>query len=556
VSNSFRASDSESERSAHRALLLKRLRHGASIWLRELQSHEPAVLIILLLVTFVGYFYAADLKGIWNDDAVRLTIANRGLAKAGIESRHPGHPVDVIKAIGRFAVQPAYPLLVNRILRLTCSDSIIPIVTTNLFIFLFSAIGIYLLARRLLNTGPRLLAVVLYLWNGFAMVHALQVREYPLILFFLVYNSWFFYYVLSGSPARRGPAFWVATLLHCVTAAGAFYTTKWAPLFLWPQAIIALLYLRRQAFRSVAILTSLVIAGLSCLPLVLSIPRDSLVYEKWDKQTPSVQLLLARLYHGTEHLLIGSDTVRSSLLQVYYWGLVVILVCGLIFFVFRFFRQRFEIQHLVLTITGFLVFQIGYFFAREPLSTWPRYFILYLPYVVLLVPVTISRVLSCWSVPVGRKAWVYLGILLIVAVSGLVQIHNNYVNPYVDHGPDFRKVYQYLISRVSPRDKIVVWVPTNYMALEYYWPTPHQIELGYKTPISQKGNLWTVSYQDEKSENYVKYADELKRRGYQLRTSRVISKVTVRQFQTGSHKTSLTLDSKVNATPQSSPAGK
>jgi hypothetical protein len=137
---------------------------------------------------------------------------------------------------------------------------------------------------------------------------------------------------------------------------------------------------------------------------------------------------------------------------------------------------------------------------------------------------------------------------LIVAASGLVQIHNNYVNPYVDHGPDFRKVYRYLISRVSPRDKIVVCAPTNHMALGYYWPTPHQIELCYEIPISQKGslpaNIWTVSYQDEKSEAYVKYADELKRRGYQLRTSRVISKVTVRRFQEGLHKTNLILDSK------------
>jgi hypothetical protein len=64
MSNSFRASGGESERSAHRALLVKRLRHGAIVWLRELQSHEPAVLITVLLVTFLGYFYAADLKGI------------------------------------------------------------------------------------------------------------------------------------------------------------------------------------------------------------------------------------------------------------------------------------------------------------------------------------------------------------------------------------------------------------------------------------------------------------------------------------------------------------
>jgi hypothetical protein len=530
-----------------------------------LQSHEAAVLISLLLLTFLSYFYAADLKGIWNDDAVRLTIANGGLAKAGIESRHghPGHSVDVIKTIGRFAVQPAYPLLVNRILRLTHSYSVIPIVTTNLLIFLLSAVGIYLLARSLLSVWGALLSVLLYLWNGFAMVHVLQVREYPLVLCLFVWNTFFFYWLFTASLSSGRRIFWWIALAHCLTGGAALYTTYWAFFFLWPQAVIALLALRRNPRPALTVWASLGVAGLSWLPWLLKMPRMG-TFEGglglFDRRPSSLTLLLARLHGGTEHLLIGSQQTGLSLLTIYYWLLLIVLISGVVYFGLRFPRQCFEIQHLVLTIIGFLVFQIGYFFGREPLSTWPRYFILYLPYVVLLLPVTISRVLSRWSVPVGRKAWVYLGILLIVAASGLAQIHNNYVNPYVDHGPDFRKVYRYLISRVSPKDKIVVGLTTNRMALRYYWPTPHRIELGYKIPISQKGslpaNIWTVSYQDEKSEAYVKYADELKRRGYQLRTSRVISKVTVRQFQRGLHKTNLTLDSKVNATPQSSPAGK
>jgi hypothetical protein len=133
------------------------------------------------MITFLAHFYAADLKGIWNDDAVRLTIANGGLATAPFEKRHPGSSADVLKAIGNFATQPVYLLLVNRILRLTHSYSVIPIVTTNLLIFLFSAVGIYLLARSLLSAWGVLLSLLLYLWNGFAMVHVLQVREYPLI---------------------------------------------------------------------------------------------------------------------------------------------------------------------------------------------------------------------------------------------------------------------------------------------------------------------------------------------------------------------------------------
>ena len=162
----------------------KRWGHAPSIWLYELRSRQTPALAGLLIITFLAYFYAADLKGIWNDDAVRLTIANGGIAAGDLENRYPKGFSSVIAANGIYATQPAYLLLVNCILRLTRSYSVVPIVTTNLLIFLLSGVGIYLLARRLVPLGWSLLAAILYLWNGLAMAHVLQVREYPLILCF------------------------------------------------------------------------------------------------------------------------------------------------------------------------------------------------------------------------------------------------------------------------------------------------------------------------------------------------------------------------------------
>jgi hypothetical protein len=49
-----------------------------SVAIYKLKSRQTAVLIALLFVTFLAHFYATDLKGIWNDEAVRLTIANGG----------------------------------------------------------------------------------------------------------------------------------------------------------------------------------------------------------------------------------------------------------------------------------------------------------------------------------------------------------------------------------------------------------------------------------------------------------------------------------------------
>jgi hypothetical protein len=281
-------------------------------------------------------------------------------------------------------------------------------------------------------------------------------------------------------------------------------------------------------------LGSLGVAAALCLPSVLSIPRNSVVFLLWDKHPPSLGLLFSRLYQGTEHLLIGSHLPGRPLLHVYYWIVLLFLTSGILFLACRLFRERFEIQHLVLTVLGFLAFQIAYFFLREPLSTWPRYFIVYLPYVVLLLAEIIARLFSRPSISVARRAWLYAGCLLLVSVSGFAQIRNNYKQPLVDHGPDFREVYRYLITRVTPRDQIVVGLTTNRLALNYYWPTPGQIQLRYKKlppeNTDSPSDVWTVSYHDADSQAFRDYAHRLEVAGYRLKTSRVITGVTVRQF--------------------------
>lgn len=519
---------------SRRTAAKKRWRHAATALLLALKRNETAVLAVLFLTTFLIYFYASDLKGIWNDDAVRLTIANGGVAVTDLAARRPGTFGEVIESNGAYATQPAYLLLVNCILRLTRSYSVIPIVTTNLIIFLLSAFGIHLLARRLLPRVPRLLALLLYLGNGFAMVHVLQVREYPLILFFLVWNTIFYYRVLERT-VRRGLGFWLAALAYSVSCSAMFYTTKWAPFFLWPQAIVAILAIRQRVFEACTVVACLFVASLSCLPWLLSIPTDSKVFVLWDKRPATTDLLFERLYAGTEHLLIGSAAPGHTVLQIYYWAALAILTMGLLFFGWRFFRERFETRHLVLTIFGFLAFQITFFFLREPLSTWPRYFILYLPFVVLIIPLTLSKLIPLLARSTARRGWAYTAVIVIAVSAGLAQLSNNYRFPYIDHGPDFREVYRYLVPRVAPEDLVLVGLPTNRMALSYYWGVPRQVRLGYRVNLLEltnaDKNIWTISYKDQESPSFRALARQLEEHGFRLNVIKVISHVTVRQFE-------------------------
>jgi hypothetical protein len=384
-----------------------------------------------------------------------------------------------------------------------------------------------------------LLSFLLYLWNGFAMVHVLQIREYPLILCLLVWNTFFFYWLFKASLSAGRRIFWWIALAHCLTAGAAFYATYWAPFFLWPQAVIAFLALRRNPRSALTVWASLGVAGLSWLPWLHDKQHRILghLQHVWDKRPPSSTLLLTRLHSGTEHLLIGSQRTGLSLLTIYYWLLLIVLIGGVVYFGLRSPRQRLEIQHLVLTTLAFLAFQIAYFFLREPLSTWPRYFILYLPYVMLLIPLTLSRLVSWVAPSMARRAWLQIALLLLIVTAGLSQIRNNYNNPYVDHGPDFRQVYRYLASHAAPGDKIVVGLRTNLMALNYYWPTPSQIGFGCRAAPEDRAQahskIWIVSYRDEWSTEYRAYAADLESLGYELAGTQVISSVTIRCFQRG-----------------------
>ena len=66
----------EPKSAAPRTSAAKKSAHASSVAINTLKSHQGPVFLALLTITFLAQFYAADLKGIWNDEAVRLTIAN------------------------------------------------------------------------------------------------------------------------------------------------------------------------------------------------------------------------------------------------------------------------------------------------------------------------------------------------------------------------------------------------------------------------------------------------------------------------------------------------
>jgi hypothetical protein len=153
---------------------------------------------------------------------------------------------------------------------------------------------------------------------------------------------------LLSTPRAEGLLGWALALLwlNCV---GAFYTTKWKRSFSGRRPLLRFSLATEQS-DSLVVLGCLILTGLVALPSILATSDDSVLFVKWDKQPATVLFLMQRLLEGTRSLFIGRAKGSGLGLEIYYWGVLIVLLGALGYFLCRFFRERSEIQHVVLTV--------------------------------------------------------------------------------------------------------------------------------------------------------------------------------------------------------------
>jgi hypothetical protein len=416
-----------------------------------------------------------------------------------LNERRPSDLQSVLQLGGPGLHQPLYCILVNVVMRFSHSYAPVIQYTTNTLIFLLSAVGVFYIGRFFLPLEGQLYCLVLYALSGQAMAFALQIREYCLILCLVVWNAYFFLRILKPVPEGRSSTGSWLIAGHLVTGILGLYASLWTLFFLFPQSLLAVWNIFRGQKRGWPVLASQFASALCLAPWVLSHASQKINMAKiWDSTPPSLPYLLFRLRKGFEFVLTGN--IKHHWLPIIFDGIFVISILATVAYLtsslVRFRHLDMVRQYITLAFLSFFGFQVGYFFLKEPLSVSPRYFILYLPFTSLGIGSILTETGNLFGRFRIRWSIAVTACLTFVVGAGLLQIVQYYRDPDVDHREDFRIIYNYLETRISPDDDVVVDSVVNAVCLKFYSNSPEQFAIGFATynPVTgpRPKRVWLV----------------------------------------------------------------
>ncbi len=296
---------------------------------------------------------------------------------------------------------------------------------------------VYGLAHRLFGARPAMIAAVVFGANPFVALHAHYARSYTLLMLLVTAAS----YSFVRGVQERSWRYWAA---YCVCGALGIYTHFFAGLVLASHAV-SLLFLPRREVPWRRLAAS--VAGMAVLlvPLLLFFLSRDVALIEWIKR-PRLTALPGLLldYSGSRTLLLAYGAAGAMALHrtVHLWR-----------------RRGIDVDawghalawswFLLPVASAFLVSYIRPVFV-------PRYLIVSLPPLVILVGAGLARLRLRWLVPATSA-------LLVVSVPVAANAYKE--QPEQE---DFRAVTRHILANGTPDDAIFTYRPSGRTAIEYY----------------------------------------------------------------------------------------
>ncbi len=423
--------------------------------------------VLALWAVAIAYLLCIDLKGIWTDEGNRYALFAGGQTWQEFNRSGSFGPFSgVLDAVGPTSYQPLFYLVDNAVIRVARSYSVVLLRAINVVWLLVAALGLL----RLFRSYPpwtRLFGVLVLTLNGYMLMQVMQIREYPMYVALAIWSSCLFFEVLEAPgppPLRR---FWPRLVAHGVLLALLFYCHVYCVFVLAAQAV--LLLTRRE--NRLAFLRAAAVSYGTAAALVL--PWLVWVYLRfpgkvdpgiWDHRPPTLSLLGESMLGGFRDLLTYGAWGGHPLVQAA--GVLVLVGIPVAWLAAR--RRGEPVDrraaYALLTLALYACFQIAYFFLREPLSVWPRYFVAhYLGYVVLAT--CAFSVLERSARAAAGAPWraIVAGVFLLVAVGGVAQVDLYRKDPFMDTGMteqcNWRVIGRAMAGHVRPDDTIAYYYP-------------------------------------------------------------------------------------------------
>lgn len=393
--------------------------------------------VLLCLIALAAVVEMIDLKGISTDEGIRLGIVNGGRPFGPGPTQPPPTYGEVLETISPYAYQPAYYLLLNSLMRVFERHDLNFFRCVNVGFLALCLLGLLRLTEKWEN-WPRAFLIALFAFNAYLIMHVLQIREYLAALAFYIWSTRLTLALDQRSLADewRDLGWFVAYgLLLCA----GFYLQTWVVFPAIGQGAFLVLRRRPQFWRFLAHLAVCYLLVFSLTWPYLQSHGQKINVGLWEREHVT---LAGQLYQGFSLVLSGHvprHGLLTTLLPVAWLGLLgtgIVLVIRLRralppAFVSESSRQAWL---MLLSIALPLAFQIAYFFKVEPLSVWPRYFIVHYFFLTFLVALAFRALHLSRSIPGGnlRATAALVAATLLVAGSSVAQVRSYWRDPYFD----------------------------------------------------------------------------------------------------------------------------
>lgn len=461
------------------------------------ESRYKFFLTAIFLTCGILGLTSLHLRELWTDEGYRLMIMAGGrtwsqqMAAADSASFR-----DVLFAVGPELYQPLFYALGNLLFHLLGDVSVSALRIANVACLLLGLWGLLRLARPWPPLA-RLFLLFLFGTSGSIVMHTMQIREYPLYLTTSIWSIAFYFELFDAPP---GP--WKQTAVpwagYALTGILGYYTHTFFLLILLAQLLF--IPFRKQGRRVFAlqICSAIFCVALAALPWLLFLdakfPNRS--NSTWIAPTKprEISAFLTGLKVGFRLLFTYFDS-RPNLRG---WLLVnirtldtwLILATLTVFATLaRLFRKPRSADpralFAALTALIFLAFQLGWYFAKDDLILFPRYFLGYYIGLTMLAAFGFHHLyVAAQQTPAASLA--IRGLIGLTVIAGILQIHNYRVFPYADTSISsvcgWREISANLSTRVRPGDTIIYYHPLQAWTLSE----------GFRTPAVET-NSWAVA---------------------------------------------------------------
>lgn len=404
----------------------------------SLQSRSLSYLPVLLcLVALAAVVLMIDLKGISTDEGIRLGIVNGGRPFVAGPTLPPPSSGEVLETISPYAYQPAYYLFLNSLMRVFERHELNFFRSVNVVFFALCLFGILRLSARW-ALWPRVFLVTLFAFNAYLIMHVLQIREYVVALAFYIWSTQLILKLDQRvlGDEWRDVAWFIA---YGLLLSAGFYLQTWVVFPAIAQGAFLVLRRRPQFWRFTAHLAVCYLLVLSLTWPYLQSHAQKVNVGLWEREQVT---LSGQLFQGFSLVLSGHVPRHSLLMTLLPWAWIGMLGAGVVVLVRtrRLLPSAFvaESSRLVwlmgLSIVIPLAFQIAYFFKVEPLSVWPRYFIVHYFPLTFLVALAFRTIHESRPVVSRRQpiTAMLIAASLLVAGSSVAQVRSYWRDPYFD----------------------------------------------------------------------------------------------------------------------------